>query len=40
MIVLGAGNWNDAHSVDETVSVDNYLKVLETYKNVAVGYLQ
>ncbi|WP_461239784.1 ArgE/DapE family deacylase [Paucilactobacillus sp. N302-9] len=40
MIVLGAGNWNDAHSVDETVSVDNYLKVLETYKNVAVAYLQ
>lgn len=36
MIVLGAGNWGDAHSVDETVKIDNFLKVSETYRQVAL----
>lgn len=33
-IVLGAGEWNDAHSIDESVSIDNFLKVSETYLQV------
>lgn len=38
-IILGAGEWNDAHSANETVKIDNYLNVLETYKNIALRYL-
>lgn len=35
-IVLGAGEWNDAHSINETVQIDNFLKVSETYRQVAL----
>lgn len=35
-IVLCAGEWNDAHSIDETVNIDNFLMVSETYRQVAL----
>ncbi|MFC6170260.1 ArgE/DapE family deacylase [Loigolactobacillus jiayinensis] len=39
MLLLGAGDWQVAHQVDEAVSIDNYLKVITTYKNIVRSYL-
>lgn len=38
MLVLGAGQWEDAHSLNESVTLDNYFKVMETYRQVALNW--
>lgn len=39
MLLLGAGNWHDAHQINESVAVANYLNVLATYENIIRQYL-
>lgn len=39
MLLLGAGDWSQAHQVNEHVKIDNYLAVNETYENVVKEYL-
>lgn len=39
MLLLGAGEWQMAHQVDEYVDINNYLAVNQTYENVIQNFL-